>query len=104
MPSWDRKLCEHWENSDTHPGLWFTQITSPNNDGEVWFGLVWFIQISSPNNDGEVGQITFAQTLGAGSVEEQLAFEARYEFVTITKVGGDHDDDVGDDDNHKGGC
>ena len=39
-----------------------------------------------PNNDGEVGQITFAQTLGAGSVEEQLAFEARYEFVTITKV------------------
>ena len=26
------------------------------------------------------------QTLGAGSVEEQLAFEARYEFVTITKV------------------
>ena len=67
MPSWDRKLCEHWENSDTHPGLWFIQITSPNNDGEV-------------------GEITFAQTLGAGSVEEQLAFEARYEFVTITKV------------------
>ena len=47
-------------------------------------------------------QITFAQTLGAGSVEEQLAFEARYEFVTITKVGGhDDDDDVGDDDNHQ---
>ena len=57
--------------------------------------------ITSPNNDGEVGQITFAQTLGAGSVEEQLAFEARYEFVTITKVGGDHDHDVGDDDNHQ---
>ena len=54
-----------------------------------------------PNNDGEVGQITFAQTLGAGSVEEQLAFEARYEFVTITKVGGDHDHDDGDDDNHQ---
>ena len=46
-------------------------------------------------------QITFAQTLGAGSVEEQLAFEARYEFVTITKVGGDHEDDVGDHDNHQ---
>ena len=55
--------------------------------------------ISSPNNDGEVDQITFAQTLGAGSVEEQLAFEARYEFVTITKVGGDHDHDH--DDNHQ---
>ena len=46
-----------------------------------------------------MGQITFGQTLGAGSVEEQLAFEARYEFVT--KVGADHDHDVGDDDNHQ---
>ena len=30
------------------------------------------------------------QTLGAGSVEEHLAFQARYEFVTITKVNYDN--------------
>ena len=33
--------------------------------------------------DDDDGHYNFCtQTLGAGSVEEQLAFEARYEFVT----------------------
>ena len=51
------------------------------------------------NHDHGFDDIFCTQTLGAGSVEEQLAFEARYEFVTITKVNvhGDYHDDDPDD-------